>query len=147
MYVVVFVSCPRISKLKYRHAYLSAEMHLRQGAACSFREKVSVGCAGGATHDHFQRSQTGTVIDELLADQFTFNRPDPVGQPIHHFSVVCDAAQQGHGGMPMCIDKTRCHQVTLKFQFRRGRKLCCGFCLWQQSDNAVTFYYQAMIEQ
>ena len=68
VYMVLFVSCPCISKLEYWHTNLRAEMHLCQGAACSFRKEIGVGGAGCAPHNHFHGSEAGTVVDELLAD-------------------------------------------------------------------------------
>ena len=147
VYMVLFALCPGISKLKHRHTNLRAKIHLCQGSASSFRKEVGIGGAGGAAHNHLHGSQAGAVVDKLLTNQFAFNGPDPVGQPIHHFSVVCDATQQGHGGVPVHVDEAGCHQVPFKFQVRGVGKSDQSFCLWQQGANSGSFYHQAVIEQ
>ena len=51
-------------------------------------------------------SKARAVIDEVGCDQLGLNRPDPVGQPVHHFPVIGDAPQQRHCRMRVAVDET-----------------------------------------
>ena len=73
--------------------------------------RVHIYKGGGASHEHLQYAQSGSV-KHLLITHLSFNGPDVLLKPFHQRYIIRYASEQGHGYMRVGVYQSRHNDLT-----------------------------------
>ena len=93
------------------HANGGPHAAIGHGPGSGIGVKVHVTAGRGSPLEHFEQCQLGAVPDEITGNPTRFAGPDVLAQPEFQREIVCQAAEQRHGGMGMGVYQSRKQHV------------------------------------
>mmetsp|Transcript_37978 Transcript_37978/g.80422 ORF Transcript_37978/g.80422 Transcript_37978/m.80422 type:complete len:266 (-) Transcript_37978:403-1200(-) len=89
------------------HADRCSNACLLNGLANSFWEPVHVVEGGDATLNHLQDRQFSPLANELFVAELELQWPNCLLKPLPQGDVICDTAEEDHGGMGVRVHEAR----------------------------------------